>query len=144
MEIDEEFEQAITADVDVILQQPIVDTAERVEQLADVLLSYAEGETVCLCTHALAADRMHVCAPLLHHHRPRPSTYMTLSSWLSGWLNLALHNRITIACLTACRTSDCRRFGLAAASPADAHIHADPCQQDHRVCNRNCVHVHVS
>jgi hypothetical protein len=53
MEIDEEFEPAITADVDGILQQPIVDTAERVEQLADVLLSYAEGETVCLCTHPL-------------------------------------------------------------------------------------------
>ena len=84
MEIDEEFEQAITADVDVILQQPIVDTAERVEQLADVLLSYAEGETVCLCTPPLVADRISACAPLLlHHHIASPQTqhmYMTLSS----------------------------------------------------------------
>ena len=48
MQIDEEFEQAITADVDVVLQQPLDDTAERVEQLADVLLSYAEGGTVCM------------------------------------------------------------------------------------------------
>ena len=51
MQIDEEFEQAITADVDVVLQQPLDDTAERVEQLADVLLSYAEGETVCIRIH---------------------------------------------------------------------------------------------
>ena len=48
MQIDEEFEQAITADVDVVQQQPLDDTAERVEQLADVLLSYAEGGTVCM------------------------------------------------------------------------------------------------
>lgn len=43
--MDAECEQAVTADVDCVLQQPApTDAAERVEQLADVLLSYAEGE----------------------------------------------------------------------------------------------------
>lgn len=43
--MDAECEQAVSADVDFVLQQPAAtDASERVEQLADVLLSYAEGE----------------------------------------------------------------------------------------------------
>lgn len=136
MEIDEEFEQAITADVGVIVQQPIVDTAERVEQLADVLLSYAEGKTVGLCTPPSVADHMHTCAPLLHHHDPDPAPTIHDAEQLAGLAGSSLRCTVgprSIACLTACRTSNRCRFGLAAGSPADAHIHGDPRQQGHRV-----------
>jgi hypothetical protein len=60
MDIDQEFERAITADVDVVLQQTDADAAERVEQLAEVLLSYAEGEWTCQ-----AAPPFIRCVPLL-------------------------------------------------------------------------------
>jgi hypothetical protein len=62
MEIDQEFEGAILADVDVVLQQPGTGAAVRVEQLAEVLLGYAEGELLpaycCKETGQLPVDRV--------------------------------------------------------------------------------------
>ncbi len=78
--MDEEVLQAIRADVEIVCQQSAetITATERVEQLADVFLSYAEGELLlpgflaCAERRSLSPQthRVHCqCAALLARHQ---------------------------------------------------------------------------